>query len=101
MNKTQLEEVGFNINKELKFCEGLNFYTTNVLKGENFLSLSASLFEFVKSDIIKKECKIVYGTCSRDMKAMYTLLGYEVFDKKKSKNGTKYLLGLEIYAPEH
>ena len=95
--KLQLEIMGFYLDKKIKnFCEGLIFFTTEQAKNHDFLKISTNLFEFIKKKLLKKNIKTVYGTCSRKLKAMYSLLGYEVIDKLVVNNEKKLLMKLEM-----
>ena len=79
--KLQLEEMVFKIEKRSDVCEGLIFFTTEEIVGEQFLEISGKLFTFALDLGRKKGIKVVYGTCSRKLKAMYTLIGWEVVDR--------------------
>lgn len=95
--KLQLEEMGFKIDKNNNnFCEGLILYTINS-ENIDFLHAASNLFEFIKKRMLEKEIKKVYGTCSRKLKAMYSLLGYIVIDRLTLKDGTiKLLMSMDL-----
>jgi len=95
--KLQLEEMGFKINKNNNnFCEGLILYSTKNSDGIDFINASTKLFEFIKNIMISKNIKYVYGTCSRKLKAMYSLLGYDVVDRLIVNGEKKLLMKMEL-----
>ena len=93
-NRLQLEYMGFSIENKKNACEGLIFLTNKPdgLKGEFFLEVAGNLFSHALSYGKKKGMNIVYGTCERKLKAMYSLLGWEVIDRKKIDGINKLLL---------
>lgn len=94
----QLEEIGFFIDKEaVPACEGLLLFTDGKsLPGERFLEVASGLFRFIESDLIGRGMVRVYGTCSRPLRAMYTLLGFQVIDRLKKDGETKLLLAYDL-----
>ncbi len=96
-NVLQLEMIGFEIDKvSAPVCEGLLLFSDGSLPGERFLSVASTLFEFIETDLIRRGMSRVYGTCSRGLKAMYTLLGFEVVDRLKLDGELKLLLMYEF-----
>lgn len=99
-NKTNLqyEQMGFKIeqHESENFAEGLIFFSiADEISKFDFGSLAAEFFNFVEKDLLKRNIEIVYGTCSRKLKAMYSLLGYEKIDKIKTDSGIKLLMKMK------
>ena len=75
----------------LETIDILQFYTTDEMMGEHFLEVAGKLFTYALSFVKERGINIVYGTCTRKLKAMYSLMGWKVIDKK-DVNGFKKLL---------
>lgn len=62
----------------------------------DFSVIASELFNFMEQDVRKRGIKIIYGSCSRPMKAMYSLMGYEKIKSIKTEYGTKVLMIMRI-----
>ena len=52
--------------------------------------------KFMVTDMKKKNIDFLYGTCTRDTKAMHTLAGFKVIDKIEKKGRKIFLIKYNI-----
>ena len=87
----QFREMGFRrqeINNN--FCEGITLFATDDLP--DILEIMGNYITYVKNDLKSKGYSIVYGTCERHVKAMYSLLGFRMTEKKLVDDVRQYFM---------
>jgi hypothetical protein len=89
----QLEKMGFIIQKNIsdKICEGINLFISRDM-GDQTIGILGGLNSYIFDDLKKRGITIAYGTCSRKLKALYTIYGFEVIDRKIIEEDKKLLL---------
>jgi len=95
----QFKEMGFKIPEDKKnysFAEGITFYANDKMLGEDFLTLIGNFFKNAEIDLKKRNIKYLFTTCERHMKAMYTLMGFDILDKKTIDGVKQFFLVYEI-----
>lgn len=96
INQFQAEDMGFTLDKDERTCEGLILFSDPDSERGDFVELAAGLFEYIIEHIKERGIEVVYCTCSRKIKAMYTLLGFEVADRIVVNDEKKLLMRMEI-----
>ncbi len=96
MNDTlQLEMMGFSIDKsEEGLCEGLVLFSQRKFVGNNILIADVS--KYAIQEMKNRNIKKFYGTCSKEKLRMYTLMQFEIIDKRVFRGEEKYLLVQEL-----
>lgn len=97
ISKFMLKEMGFEIDKNIEnACEGINLYATDDIKGDDVFKVFSEFINFIINDLKKRKIYTVYGTCERHMKAMYSLLGFQILDKKIVQGIKQYFMIYKI-----
>lgn len=97
--KLQYKQMGFKFDNHEsdQYCEGTIFFSNeNEIKNYDFIKVATTFFNFIEQDIKMQDIYIVYGTCSRKLKAMYSLLGYEKIEKINIGDITKLLMRMKL-----
>ena len=79
MKNNDLEKMGFDLSKYKlnSTCEGLHLYMNKKTIGNEFSKVAKEFPEFMIDDLINRGYTNLFGSCQKDLEALYRMVGFE------------------------
>lgn len=97
-NKSQLEEKGFVLNRDLNtkgFCEILTFFIIRDKKAQH-KTVFNSIFNMVSADMRRRSIFLMFATCYQNTLNFYLKKGFRTFQERQVENNKMFLIFLDI-----
>lgn len=95
MQQTQIQKLGFSYSPDPKTVEGVHMYIQNI-QGENAIQIGDTFFNFVMSDLKKRDYQKLISSCTKKLKALYLLFDFEIIDEIMIGGEKEFLIQCDI-----
>jgi len=98
-DKTQFEKMGFKVadeDKDKRIADGLSMYEVENSKSKDSFKALLKFTDLFIEDLKRRNFDLLYIVCAENLRAMYTILGYDEIDSINLNNKKAFLFKLKI-----